>query len=829
MSARPCLPARASLSWGLIALALAAAPALAAPPVAAPPLATPSLAAQSLAPQPLAAQPLAASAAGSLAEPFVVTDGGTLRRLPSIGRATKLAGETDRLVWPIWVTAAEAAAQPRLRLSWVAAVSVMPEASNLTVWVDDRPISSFHIASGGTPRSVDLALPAGTLKPGWNSIRIEAEQRHRVECTTASTYELWTEIDRNRSGLVFPGTYSPDRRGLPDIAGIAPDEAGRVRIRLVSPQDLDPPRLARALRVVQALTIAGGFLDPIVTVTRAPEKAPGIDLLFGAQARALHDTRMTGGPALVTLWDDPDPARLVVAVADDAATSDRVVDELLAAAGPRAEGTDSGLLARAGLGGLPVEDGARVRLSDLGATTAEFSGRLYRTTADLRLPPDFYAADYAKVQLRLAGGHAGGLERASRLTVRVNGRQAAGAPLAARQGELFTDRTLQIPLSAFRPGHNRIEIEASLVHPDDKVCDPALQIEGPKRFLLMDRTEIVFPTLARVARLPDLAATAAGVLGDLSGADRPTIWVPHPDPVTLSALATLIDRIAAASSRVDVPSIVFRNPPADVPSALVVGAFVDLPATVATAVGIEPVAIRDAWSRRAQPQQAAAEPVGSTDRVLRRASTLRVAGLADTTDPIVTGTLQTRPLTTGSLPTRALAVPRPDGEMVDRWRKSVESPWSPGAFLRSASGRVEQMFGSLLGQGVVRDTFVPRPSTGLVVAQALSPAGGVWTLVTAPNAGALADGVALLVESERWNELAGTVAAWDQVDEKVATTASIGQAFFTTRPVDPFNLRLVAAAWVSDNPIGFILAVLLATGLLGFATARLIPHLGVKS
>jgi hypothetical protein len=548
---------------------------------------------------------------------------------------------------------------------------------------------------------------------------------------------------------------------------------------------------------------------------------------------------MTGGPALVTLWDDPDPARLVVAVADDAATSDRVVDELLAAAGPRAEGTDSGLLARAGLGGLPIEDGARLRLADLGATTAEFSGRLYRTTADLRLPPDFYAADYAKVQLRLAGGHAGGLERASRLTVRVNGRQAAGAPLAARQGELFTDRTLQIPLSAFRPGHNRIEIEASLVHPDDKVCDPALQIEGPKRFLLMDRTEIVFPTLARVARLPDLAATAAGVLGDLTGPDRPTVWVPHPDAATLSALATLLDRVAAASNRVDVPTIVYRNPPADMPSALIVGAFGDLPATVATAVGIEPIAVRDAWSRRATPQQAATGPTGTTtgpagatnanDRVMRRAATLRVAAVPEVAvaDPIVTGSVQTRPLTTGSIPARPV-VARQDGEMVDRWRKSVESPWSAGAFVRSASARVEQMVGSLTGQGVRRDGFVPRPSTGLVVAQALSPAGGVWTLVTAPSAATLADGIATMTESERWNDLEGAVGAWDQVDEKVVSTGSVGQAFFATRPFDPFNLRLVAAAWVSDNPIGFILAVLIATGLLGFTTARLIPHIGAK-
>ncbi|MER2607272.1 MAG: cellulose biosynthesis cyclic di-GMP-binding regulatory protein BcsB [Siculibacillus sp.] len=755
-----------------------------------------------------------------VAEAMLATEGGTLRRLPSVGRATKLSGETDRLTWPIWLTTAEVAGQPRLRLSYVAAVSVMPEASNMTVFIDDRPVSSFRIASTGTPKTLDVALPAGSLRPGWNSVRVEVEQRHRVECSTASTYELWTEIDRNRSGLVFDGTYAPLRRGLPDIAGIAPDENGRVRIRLVLPQDPDGARLARALRVAQALTIAGGFLDPIVTIVRAPEKGPGIDVVFGAQ----------GGPSaaraatVVTLLDDPDPGRVTLTLPEDAAALDRITDELLATSADL-DGTRAGVAARAALGGLPITSGARMTLAELGAGTVEFSGRLFRSAVDLRLPADLYAADYAKVSVRLAGGHVAGLDRSSRLTVRVNGRQAAGAPLDARHGEVFTDRILQIPLSAFRPGHNRLEIEASLPTADDKVCDPSLQIDGPKRFLLVDRTEIAFPTFARIARLPDLAATAAGVLGDLAPSERPIAWVPHPDPQTLSALATFLGRVAAASGRIDVPQIVYRNPPSDIPSALVVGAFGDLPTTVASTVGIEPVAVRDAWNRRPTPVPLAApvpgqlsDVVGSTpDRLSRRVSTLRLAALPEVADPIVTGSL-----------TGKATPPRADVELVDRWRKSVENPWSAGAFLRTAGTRVEQMLGSF-GGTARRETFVPRSSTGLVVAQSISPTGGVWTLLTAPSVAALADGITTVTESERWNELSGAVGAWDQVEEKTLVTGSVSRGFFATHAFDFVNLRLIAAAWATENPIGFVLSILLVTALLGFTTARLVPHFGVKS
>ena len=112
----------------LRALALAFAAAL---------IAAPGVAAELAAPGPVVA-----------AEPSVPgADTGVLRRLPSIGRESKLSGESDRLVWPIWVTAAEAAQGPKLRIGYNAAVSVMPEASRLDVTVNDRPIGAWRIAS----------------------------------------------------------------------------------------------------------------------------------------------------------------------------------------------------------------------------------------------------------------------------------------------------------------------------------------------------------------------------------------------------------------------------------------------------------------------------------------------------------------------------------------------------------------------------------------------------------------------------------------------------------------------------------------------------------
>lgn len=759
----------------------------------------------------------APAATAPAAEATTAPEAGVLRRLPSIGRAARLTGEIDALSWPVYLTAAEAAAAPRLRLTHSAAVSVMPEASRLTVSVDDRAVATLPIATNGVAKTVEIALPAGALHAGWNLVRVDADQRHRVECGISATYELWTEIDRARSGLVFDAAFAPERRGLADLADLSPDESGRVHIRLVTGADPDPARLGRALRLAQAVALAGGFLDPVVSVERAPGKGPGLDVLIGARPRAAV-AATAGLPAdAVALVDDPDPTRLTLAVPEEAAALDRVLADLAKAAADPA-GSDAGRRARAALGGLPVADGGRYRFSDFGVASAEFGGRLFRTAFDLRLPADFYAGDYGKVTVRLAGGHAPGLERNSRLTVRVDGRQVAGAPLASERGEVFSDRRLELPLTAFRPGRNHVEIEASVPASVDAACDPSVQIDGPKRFLFVDQGEIEIPALAHTARLPDLAATGAGVFAALGETLRPTIWAPRPDPSTLSAIATVVTRIAVADGRVDVPAIAYRNPPSDAASAWVFGAFPDLPATVGGAVGLDTSALRESWSRRLVPDRVSEAPAVVADPLARRANALRLAALDESFDPIVTGSLQFRPAVEGS-----------KTDLVDQWRRSMENPWSPAAVLRAAQARIGAGFGPWLGGATPAAAYAPRASTGVVVAQALSPQGGVWMLTTAATAAALFDGVVALTDGARWDDVSGDVAAWDRVDEKLETTAAKPRAFFATRAPSPGNLRLVAAGWIGDHPIVFALLAVLAAIFVGVATARVLPHVGTRS
>src|SRR5690606_26490065 len=69
-------------------------------------------------------------------------------------------------------------------------------------------------------------------------------------------------------------------------------------------------------------------------------------------------------------------------------------------------GSTAGLRSARALPGYRIEGVQRVKLRDLGLASQEFSGRLFRAEFNLIMPPDFYAADYGKATLDLAGGYA---------------------------------------------------------------------------------------------------------------------------------------------------------------------------------------------------------------------------------------------------------------------------------------------------------------------------------------------------------------------------------------------------------------------------------------
>ena len=242
-----------------------------------------------------------------------------------------------------------------------------------------------------------------------------------------------------------------------------------------------------------------------------------------------------------------------------------------------------------------MEGGSALTLRDLGVSSQEFSGRLFRTGFDLLMPPDFYAADYGKMTLHIDAGYAAGLAKGSQLLVRVNDKDAASLPLPNPDGDVFRDRPVTVPLSHLRPGFNHVQIEAQVPTTADKQCDAAATIAGQRRFVLLDDTTLELPSIARIAHLPSLAVTAASGF-PYTRAQSGVLYLPHPDAATVAAAATFLSRLSGAAGAPLGLEVLVGKPPSDGRPAIVIGGFKDIPPGILQAAGLNAAAMRDTWA-----------------------------------------------------------------------------------------------------------------------------------------------------------------------------------------------------------------------------------------
>ncbi len=741
-----------------------------------------------------------------------------LHRLGAGARQLLLSGETDARDYPVFLTAAEARSHAHLHLTATNAVSVMAEASRMRVLVNDVPVSETAIAAptAENPGVLDIDLPSSLLEPGFNAVRVEVQERHRVDCSMAATYELWTQVDPATAGFTFDGLAASSLSDVADLPALPPGEDGTVPLRLVVPKGTDAAALDRLLRAAEAVALRGRFAHPDVEVVPAPADRPGLDIVAGTAdelKRADLGDLLPDDDAPVVLRPGATPGHSTLVLSGQApAEVDAAVASLLPAVEAESAGTPAGQRALALSGGRPIEGGSVLTLRDLGVPSQEFSGRLFRTGFDILLPPDFYPADYGKMTLRLDAAYAPGLDRGSQVLVRVNGRDAASLPLGERGGDAFRQRPVTVPLGSLRPGLNHVVVEAELGTAADKGCDASATVAaaaggtGGKRFALLDSTAVELPAIARIARMPSLSATAAAAF-PYAGRKAPgLLYLPHPDADAVSAAATLLARAAvAAGGPIDAKLALGRNVDLKGP-ALVVAAFADLPPAVIEAAGLDAVAMRDAWSHVEARSAAGAR--------LREAH--EAAGRTPSLNDLAAGN------------------ERDGATLFRRWSEDVSAgQWriDPGRLaaqlLRKAAGLGAE---NLPRWGRVEDRVAVTSDMRLAIAQHEAPGGrgDTWTLVLAPTGEALRSSVMALTAPDLWSQLDGRVATLASHATKLVTVQPQTDYFIPTATLSPGNVRLIAAGWLSTEIEVYVLCFALIAIALGAATAAAVKRYGVK-
>lgn len=720
------------------------------------------------------------SGAGTRTAPVVVTTdrGPTLRRLPAIATPMRLWGENGQLSFTFYATEAEARTGGRFQVGYMAAVSILPETARLTLSLNGTALGNAPIDGTRGARSLGFDVAPGALSRGFNRIDIGVVQRHRVDCSVSATYELWTQIDPETTGLLTNGDGPSDPA---DLAAIRSGPGGAVPIRLLQTgEKLTSRSVERMLAALQATVLVGQFLQPAVDFGPSVEDGDGLALAVGrvAELAGSLDLASLGavtGPRLALLPRSVErrPVLVVTGVEDvDVAAALAQLKALTRADRP---GTSSGLQSLADEGGRRVSGGETLTFAELGIPDAHVATRTHRVAFNLAMPHDFMPADYDKLVLDLDASYPSGLAPGAQIVVEINGANAASAPLGRPGGEAMNHRAVFLPLRLLRPGHNRITLRAELPRADDRTCTDETTAPTERLFLAAS-SRLTIPPIARIGRQPEIAETAAEAFPYVDSARRPNIVVPSPDRDTMAAAATLAARFSFAAGRVLPFTFTAGRSPIAGPT-VVVSAAKAMDGIVLTAAGLDPQGLQDAWATR-DPAPARESGLSLRRRVLR-------------SDGIAPCSMLSPPI----LEPIAEAAAKPDSTS-----RGVPS----GPVLAEAA--------ALVAQGV----------TG-------PDADDLLTVVTAPSSAALREAVACLVHPRVWSRMEGRLAVLSSADGSVTSEPAAKTRYVATLAPAPGNLRRIAAGWLSLHAgLYGMFGLLLAGGLAG-STHLLVRNLGRRS
>ncbi len=709
----------------------------------------------------------------------------------------------------------------------MSAIALLPEASSLEVSINGTAIGSTSIDAAKGLRTIEFAVPPAITRHGYNAISIRVEQRHRVDCSAGATYELWTRFDPEQTGLLL-ADGGRDVTELGDLAALQPAPDGTMPIHIQLTGKIGPASLKLLMAATQRIALSGGFLQPAVDFDAAVSEPYGVDLVLGTRTALASLPRVAGalgtaGPLarLLAPADKPRPALLVTGTT----TAELEQAVALVAATPSRVGTPEGLLAKANYPAFRSEGGEHLRLRDLAISSETFSGRFFRKSFNLALPADFLASDYGRGTFDLAGGYAAGLVSGAQVSVDVNGRSSGVIKLPYRNGDLFKHNQLFLPLSLMRPGLNRIDVFAETERPEDGSCSAP----AAKRFLFLDKSEIVLPRLARVQRLPDLALATSGGFPFTSGKAR--LVVPKPDRDTMAAALSLTTRAAvAAGAPISFTFATSAGADAD-GSTLVVAPARLLDPSLVRAIGVDPASIEAAWRDLA--------PIPTKGRSGRGDAGVQQRWWLSNTDGPAACRL---PAQIGAKPNAAppaivnasLAVPvsAEHDDILESW--SMRSP-DEKSWLERASSVPSNAWHWLVGMvrlpaaKVVRGDGIA-PQASLILAQGFAGrADTVTTIVTGPDAETLRASVSCLFDPRVWSKVHGRLATIDASTGAVVSTDATEVRYLASGPWSLTNARLVLAGWFSLNPIMFVMLALMTALCLSATTFWFVRGVGRSS
>lgn len=698
----------------------------------------------------------------------------------------RLNGEIEQRSWSFYLTADQAGRTAKLHVAYQNSIFVAPETSKLTITINDVVVAAETIASAEQPAERVFEIPAGLLKAGGNMVRFGTSQRHRTDCTVESTYELWTDVDPSKTYLSFDGTNDRRLGTLDDLRAIGVDGKGNTRFRIIAPALDQLGATDTLMRLSQGLALLAGMPNQSFTFSRQAdgEIQPGEVAVFIGTTDELRtvvpNLAAASNSAAASFVDYPrsNGVSSLVLSGPNWPSIDGLVDSFVASLDGRSTQRLNMLSTESwrGMDTPLLFSDTVLDFAALGVGSQEFTGRLFRTSFTIGVPADFYANAYGEARILLDAAYTPDVLPGSHLDIFVNGNIASTVPITSAGGAILRQLPIKLTLRHFRPGVNTITVEAALRTAADASCAPGASSEEKPRFAIFGTSQFHMPDFARIAQVPNVAATAGIGFPYFMGQEPVSLFLGRIDEPTLSAAATFAGKIASASHRVIPLNVTMSAARMAERNAIFVGGISEMPLNVLSQLKIDQDS-RNSWSPDITPQTVTQPSISLQDWQQRA-----------------------------------------DGNFFSRQFEEL-SGWAKDNYDLSLS--------ALRFAPPTDELYKPPKTAHLLVAQESDPTGqGTWTAVLAPDSAQLNEGMQEISTREEWEKMSGRIAIYSGAEEDMGSVPVSWFRFMPTQELSFANARLITANWLSDNIMSYALLLAAGSVLLGLATGGLLSLLG---
>lgn len=498
----------------------------------------------------------------------------------------------------------------KIHLEYTNSISLLKERSQLRVLMNGQLLAQFPLRHDQPKATADIILPTAVLKAGYNRLVFEVAQHYTLECEDPTAAELWTRIDPIASYLdldvhwrdVVPSlarlnTYIDKKLWEPYAATLATigtpttlaqlNWGGAIAENIGLRLEFLPPDLRHTMLAPNAADAAAASRRTeletlanrrdVILLGRLDELRP-----FLSEAEAALIT----GPYLgiIPLKDNTESLLLVVSgIADnDVLTASRALG-FNPQPFPDTAGAVITEYTLTDLQRQPARQAVafdrRYLFSELGFTTTVYRGNkptnLGRSHVRFWLPADVFSTGNENVELRLHLVYGAAMRGDSVLNFFLNDQFERSIALNAKEGALFRDYTITIPLSSLAPGLNTVGFEPQLAQNFADYC--SVGQTANLALTLFDDSTITFPTATRYARLPDLRLLARTGFPVLHNGQKSVFQLTDNSSHTIASAWTLLAKMVQMTGLPALGLELTFEPPAHDRNAIILGTASSLP------------------------------------------------------------------------------------------------------------------------------------------------------------------------------------------------------------------------------------------------------------